>query len=634
MTLFRRLVVSAVVVATAAVSLAAVAATPAAAADGTMTFDGRGWGHGRGMSQYGAQGYAKNYGWSSARILDHYYGNTWGANHSAAASRPVDPEYVRIQLMRLNAKPIRATINTGSLTMAHAGSLRIPAQMKTVYLNPIGTGSQADPVRYEVWASGSESCSAGLTRIGDTGSQIVTIGKAGASDSGGQNQLIRICPPTGSESIWYPGSIRGHIASNTSYAVNITTIEKELLGVVGNESIPSWTGAALEAQAIASRSYVLSAVRNSFADTCDTTTCQVYRGWYSNSAKPSRYASSDGAVQRTAGQVRLFKSNNRIARTEYSSTSGGWTAGPEMLSPFPAVDDSLGDIISPFHAWRTTVSVSPLEDAYGWKDKTKGSLLSIDVTKRNGLGVGGGRVVEAVLRFSNGVTKTTSGDDIRSRLKLRSNWFFPSCGSTQVSYLHATFQLFVQRDPNANESQDWCGRVGSAGGRQQLTHALSLTDEWAGVQVRALYDKILNRTLDSKGYAYWMDQVRRGVQIEQIAAYFYGGEEYFSRAGGTNAKFLDRLYLDLLGRSSDSKGRAYWLPLLDSRRITRTDAATNFYASIESRTSRVQGLYRQILGRKADGSGLDYWTEQLLRSGDIALSSYLAASDEYYKRVT
>ena len=48
--------------------------TTAQAAGGNVTFVGHGWGHGRGMGQYGALGYAVNYGWSSAQILDHFYG--------------------------------------------------------------------------------------------------------------------------------------------------------------------------------------------------------------------------------------------------------------------------------------------------------------------------------------------------------------------------------------------------------------------------------------------------------------------------------------------------------------------------------------------------------------------------------
>ena len=47
----------------------------AALADSEFTFTGHGWGHGIGMGQYGAQGYALN-GWTHDRILAHYYSGT------------------------------------------------------------------------------------------------------------------------------------------------------------------------------------------------------------------------------------------------------------------------------------------------------------------------------------------------------------------------------------------------------------------------------------------------------------------------------------------------------------------------------------------------------------------------------
>jgi stage II sporulation protein D len=60
--------------------LAVLVVTPAASAETSMfnsvfVIDGRGWGHGVGMSQWGAEGYARH-GWSYKRILGHYYPHT------------------------------------------------------------------------------------------------------------------------------------------------------------------------------------------------------------------------------------------------------------------------------------------------------------------------------------------------------------------------------------------------------------------------------------------------------------------------------------------------------------------------------------------------------------------------------
>ena len=73
-----RRLVSLIVVAAGVVALVGVReASPARAAlQGDVQISGHGYGHGRGLSQWGARGYAVDYGWGAAQILDHYYGGT------------------------------------------------------------------------------------------------------------------------------------------------------------------------------------------------------------------------------------------------------------------------------------------------------------------------------------------------------------------------------------------------------------------------------------------------------------------------------------------------------------------------------------------------------------------------------
>ncbi len=82
-----------------ALSAVAVGAEPSAAQGDdpvVVTIDGRGFGHGRGMSQYGAQGYALDFGWTTAQILDHYYSNTSAAPMPQPLPSGVDPNNVRV----------------------------------------------------------------------------------------------------------------------------------------------------------------------------------------------------------------------------------------------------------------------------------------------------------------------------------------------------------------------------------------------------------------------------------------------------------------------------------------------------------------------------------------------------------
>src|SRR3954468_10893037 len=66
-------------------------AAPTAGAKTTFTIRGAGFGHGVGMSQYGAMGYA-SHGWHAAQILGHYYTGT-----SLGTTDPNRP--MRIQLV-------------------------------------------------------------------------------------------------------------------------------------------------------------------------------------------------------------------------------------------------------------------------------------------------------------------------------------------------------------------------------------------------------------------------------------------------------------------------------------------------------------------------------------------------------
>jgi len=175
-------------------------------------------------------------------------------------------------------------------------------------------------------------------------------------------------------------------------AINHLPTEPYLRGVVPRESPAYWGSLgggkglqALRAQAVAARSYALASVRSTFAHTCDTTACQVYDGAGFKTGLTwtvLEQASTDAAISGTAGVVR--RTSGGIARTEFSSSTGGYTAG----GTFPAVVD-LGDSITsnPNHTWVTTLAFSAVASLLG-----TGTIRSMAVTTRNGLGAEGGRV--------------------------------------------------------------------------------------------------------------------------------------------------------------------------------------------------------------------------------------------------
>lgn len=167
--------------------------------------------------------------------------------------------------------------------------------------------------------------------------------------------------------------------------------------------------------------------------------------------------------------------------------------------------------------------------------------------------------------------------------------------------------------------------------RGQLITSYATSEEWIGYIVDQLYRSTLGRAADPSGKAYWIDVIRGGRTPAQVAAYFYAGIEFFERSGGTNRAWVSALYREILGRSPDSSGLAFWTGLADSG-TPRSEIAYSFYQSIESRRTRVIDLYRRLLQRNPDTAGREYWADVLRNGRDIELAVFLAESREYFVR--
>ena len=240
------------------------------------------------------------------------------------------------------------------------------------------------------------------------------------------SETIQRCVST-SQQNYYRGELRAVNNGGSQRTVNAVALESYLRGVVPLEMPASWAllgdGAgeeALQSQAVSARSYAMAENRASYAQTCDTISCQVYGGravrrdgvLTSNENDLSNLAIAD-----TSGVVRVR--DGEVARTEFSSSTGGWTAG----GVFPAVED-LGDSIelNPNHDWETQIDISAVEGRFSGR-----TLNRVFVSERNGLGQDGGRVEEVTIEFGeDGITTETftmTGNEFRRAYGLRSDWF-------------------------------------------------------------------------------------------------------------------------------------------------------------------------------------------------------------------
>jgi hypothetical protein len=102
--------------------------------------------------------------------------------------------------------------------------------------------------------------------------------------------------------------------------------------------------------------------------------------------------------------------------------------------------------------------------------------------------------------------------------------------------------------------------------------------------VARLYNAYFGRYPDTSGFAYWLQSVRGGRRLSEIAQHFATSSEFVRTFGDlSNEEFVDTVYLNVLGRRADSGGRAYWVGRLDDGSLGRGRLMIDFSESSENR---------------------------------------------------
>lgn len=374
-----------------------VGATPSDSVAGVaIVIEGQGYGHGRGMSQYGAYGWAtgsyggeaKDWTW----ILDHYYGGTQNAVTAADKRMTVSlSAYDGLQTAVISSDRTASVVLTGGpVIVGTYGSL---------VAREISSKGVQSTYTYRVYGSSKITCpsasdplsaESGWTVLGEGtakyGKPIVTFSVPdGDVPTTAPASLLGVCGSTG-DVVHYRGTIfaaNGSVGENRT--VNDVPLEQYLRGVVPRESLASWGDTAgglginaLRAQAVAARSYSLAQGRYTYAKTCDTQSCQVYGGAAArNTAKGTlairEDSRTDRAIVDTALTIRVRPDKPTVpVVTEFSSSNGARNAGVY----FPAVDDP-GDSTddNPHAQWTRVVSLSNLATRLGLSTITKVEMI-------------------------------------------------------------------------------------------------------------------------------------------------------------------------------------------------------------------------------------------------------------------
>ena len=385
---------------------------PANAVPNEWIIVGSGWGHGVGLSQYGALGQALD-GRSWQDILSHYYPGT------SLSDSPVDKQiivglsqdktavFVRLdkltddaQLeMSIDGNPV-ATIGSGTIIRIESNG------------NSVVTSGGADG-RAEARGTGKKisfRISAGSGLI-NTNSGTPDTNAGSALSSPGHRYKY------GTLNVVYGGDNDGRADLYTSISMRLA--DEYVLGI--GEMSSSWPKAALVAQVVASRSYGLGKANSGIRGNCgchiyNNATDQVYVGY---SKESDAWKDAVNSALNGAGQPAVLTFGGKAITAYFASSTGGRTmstldAWGGNVAWSQSVDDNWSlNARNPNSRWGVRMSQSAMAAALGLSN-----VQSIDVVER----YSSGAAKTLVAKDSNGGSVTLSGRTFQARMKLKSTY--------------------------------------------------------------------------------------------------------------------------------------------------------------------------------------------------------------------
>jgi SpoIID/LytB domain protein len=381
----------------------------------TVTLLGSGFGHGVGMSQYGALGQAQA-GRTANQILTYYYSGTKVV--------PV-PDSL---LLKVNLLHRATSVRFHTIPLAaHGGGLQVVVGGVGTYSgNPADTWSVTDT-------------RAGLVLTRRTGrtvttfrpSSAVTVRWAGTRYMSGPATLIDVAGPgdplTSGADLYRSGAIEIRAVHGAIEVADVLRLHDEYLD--GIAEMPSaWPLQALRAQAIASRTYALRAYSTGVAASCDcnlyaSTFSQSYSGWAKQSAPRwgAAWVSAVASTSTSATTGLAVLSGNHPIDAFFTSSTGGVTRSsasvwggrlPYAVGVFDSW--SLDPAVNPEAAWSETVTTAQLRAAFS----SLPNIARFRLTAFNR----DGTLATATAWSSSGRRATVSGAGLASILGLPSQW--------------------------------------------------------------------------------------------------------------------------------------------------------------------------------------------------------------------
>ena len=191
-----------------------------------------------------------------------------------------------------------------------------------------------------------------------------------------------------------------------------------------------------------------------------------------------------------------------------------------------------------------------------------------------------------------------------------------------AAFVRQQYIDFFDREPDAGEVSPWVSALDSGLSKADLIEVFMDSEEFRfeGKFIAQTYLGILTRDADYAGFRGWLGALLVGLSREQIVQVFLDSGEFQSRFGSnlTNGQFVERMYNNILLRSSDPGGFNAWVGALNNGQLTKAQMALSFLDSgefqglfLSQNRVDISLLYFDMLQRDPDAGGFSYWVEVL-----------------------
>jgi len=209
------------------------------------------------------------------------------------------------------------------------------------------------------------------------------------------------------------------------------------------------------------------------------------------------------------------------------------------------------------------------------------------------------------------------------------------------AYIAALYQAVLNRSPDTGGFNFWVQQLQAGVSRSMIAQAFELSVEHRVIEVNQFYDGnvnpphggFLHRPADDAGRAVWVNALVSGQSEAAVAVAFLTSPEY-TAAHSDSASYVGGLYQDVLNHGSDPVGAAYWLDLLQRGVENRAQVALSFLGSPEAFQQAIQFYYtdKNYLNRSPAPAESQAFLDALQRGRltPTALATTFLASDEFF----